>query len=106
MFMDWFTSYRFIVSPHRHLGNCSSTIAPALFYYLPSMAVCVTLIPYILVGHWLLVAYDHHGWWKCRYCRSKYLSVHPVLSHTAIRGSLWHTVHPVHKKPFNDNHYH
>jgi hypothetical protein len=20
---------------------------------------------------------DHHGWWKCRYCRSKYLPIHP-----------------------------
>ena len=25
------------------LDNCSSTIAPALFYYLPSMAECVAL---------------------------------------------------------------
>jgi len=28
--------------------NCSSTIAPALFYYLPSMAVCVVLITGVL----------------------------------------------------------
>ena len=29
--------------------------------------------------------YDHHGWWKCGYCRSKYLPVHPVQS---FRSSL------------------
>ena len=26
---------------------------------------------------WLLVIYDHQGWWKCRYCRSKHLPAHP-----------------------------
>ena len=28
--------------------NCSSTIAPALFYYLPSMDICVALITGVL----------------------------------------------------------
>ena len=37
-------------TPEYGFGNCSSTIAPALFYYLPSMAVCVTLITHIPVG--------------------------------------------------------
>ena len=62
--------------------TASSTIAPALFYYLPSMAVCVTLIPSIH-GHmhcsrslfqtrlyrfhpWNRTTYtDLHGWRKC-----------------------------------------
>jgi hypothetical protein len=30
-------------STHRHLGNSSSVIAPALPYYTPSMVLCVTL---------------------------------------------------------------
>ena len=49
-----------------------------------------------IIFPWLLASYDHHGWWKCRYCicpwigfsraiqeqlsRSKYLPVHPVHS--------------------------
>ena len=36
--------------------------APALLYYLPSMAVCVTLPSYIHAGRRLLAQYDHHGW--------------------------------------------
>jgi len=41
---------------------------------------------------WLFVEYDHHGWWKCGYCRSK-ISARPSLDirRTAIPGSLRHT---------------
>jgi len=28
---------------------------------------------------WLFALYDHHGWWECGYCRSKYPPIHPWI---------------------------
>jgi len=68
-----------VMSMDGRADMCSSTIAPALFYYLPSMAVCVALISYIRVRmrnlHFhrtlpisispvILVHRVHRPWWS------------------------------------------
>ncbi len=48
----WTTHWKFSGNSQAKLpllGNCSSTTAPALSYYRPSMDICVTLISYIHV---------------------------------------------------------
>jgi hypothetical protein len=60
------------------LGNCSSTTAPALSYYRPSMDICIALLPSIRptwrwevwkmqgaifnLGH-MLYLHFYHPWW-------------------------------------------
>ena len=43
--------------------------------------------------------YDHHGWGKCRKCRSAFLSVLPVHNGSCASLRSPNTVLPVHKKP-------
>ncbi len=43
---------------------------------------------------WLLAEYDHHGWWKCRYCRSKYLPTHMEVGSAENAWSNFQPVHP------------
>jgi len=44
------------------------------------------------------VTYDRQGWWKCSFCRSKKLHVHPEHKRSLPSMALRHTVHPEHKR--------
>ena len=93
-------------------GSLRNTVHPVYISAPPSLAPCAirpprtvevqilpgaNICPYIH-GHASLLAiqgtvtYDHHGWWKCGYCRSKYLPVHPVHKKRPASGPFRFTI--------------